>query len=94
VGCEKWKTQCYSCPQKTEYPASWLIDRSEKNFNFKKKLFTSLSNLTLVPVSDWLSGILEESFLQIYPLKVIHNGINAEVFRSSAGTVFHKTFIH
>lgn len=90
VGCEKWKTQCFSCPQKTDYPASWLIDRSEKNFNLKKKLFTSLPNVTLVPVSNWLSGILEESFLQNYPLKVIHNGINTEVFRPSTGTVFRK----
>ena len=91
VECEKWKTQCFSCPQKTDYPASWLIDRSEKNFKLKKKLFTSLPNVTLVPVSNWLSGILEESFMQNFPLKVIHNGIDTEVFRPSAGeTVFHK----
>lgn len=38
VSCEKWKNQCFSCPQKTSYPASWLIDRSGKNFNIKKKL--------------------------------------------------------
>lgn len=88
VGCNKWKTQCFSCPQKTDYPASWLIDRSEKNFNLKKKLFTSLPNVTLVPVSEWLSGILEESFLQNYPLKVIHNGINTDVFKPSAGDAF------
>jgi glycosyltransferase involved in cell wall biosynthesis len=88
VGCDKWKTQCFSCPQKTDYPASWFIDRSEKNFNLKKKLFTSLPNVTLVPVSNWLSGILEESFLQNYPLKVIHNGINTEVFRPSTGVAF------
>jgi glycosyltransferase involved in cell wall biosynthesis len=91
-GCEKWKTQCFSCPQKTDYPASWFIDRSEKNFNLKKKLFTSLPNITLVPVSKWLSGILEESFLQNYPLKVIHNGINTEVFRPSAGAAFRLKY--
>jgi glycosyltransferase involved in cell wall biosynthesis len=88
VGCDKWKTQCFSCPQKTDYPASWFIDRSEKNFNLKKKLFNSLPNVTLVPVSNWLSGILEESFLQNYPLKVIHNGINTDVFKPSAGDAF------
>jgi glycosyltransferase involved in cell wall biosynthesis len=88
VGCEKWKTQCFSCPQKTKYPASWLIDCSEKNFNLKKKLFTSLPNLTLVPVSNWLAGILEESFLKDYPIKVIHNGINTEVFKPSTESDF------
>lgn len=88
VGCEKWKTQCYECPQKKEYPASWLIDRSEKNFNLKKKLFTSLPNLTLVPVSKWLAGILEESFMKDFPIKVINNGINKEVFKPSADSDF------
>ena len=88
VGCEKWKNQCFSCQQKTSYPASWLIDRSEKNFNLKKQLFTSLSNLTLVPVSEWMSGILKESFLHNYPIKIIHNGINTDVFKPLACDAF------
>lgn len=88
VGCEKWKTQCFNCPQKTSYPASWLVDRSEKNFRLKKELFTSLPNLTLVPVSQWLSGILKESFLKGYPIKVIHNGINTDVFNPSSSSDF------
>jgi len=88
VGCEKWKKKCYDCPQKTSYPASWLVDRSEKNFHLKKELFTSLPNLTLVPVSNWLSGILKESYLQDYPIKLIHNGINTGVFKPSTSRVF------
>lgn len=88
IGCEKWKSECYSCPQKKEYPASWLIDRSKKNFHLKKELSSSLSNLTLVPVSNWLSGILRESFLKIFPMKVIYNGINTEVFKPSRGNSF------
>jgi glycosyltransferase involved in cell wall biosynthesis len=88
VGCEKWKTQCNNCPQKKNYPSSWVVDRSEKNYNLKKELFTSLPNLTLVPVSKWLSGILKESYLQHYPLHVIHNGINTEVFKPSLDNVF------
>lgn len=90
VGCEKWKTQCYNCPQKTGYPASYFIDRSKKNYNLKKELFNSLSNLTLVPVSQWLSGILKESFLQNYPIKVINNGVNTEVFRPSEVSDFRN----
>ncbi len=90
VGCEKWKTQCYNCPQKTGYPASYLIDRSKKNFILKKELFNSLSNLTLVPVSQWLSGILKESFLQNYSIKVINNGVNTEVFRPSEVSDFRN----
>ena len=38
VGCEKWKTGCYNCPQKKEYPSSWLLDRSKENYELKKNL--------------------------------------------------------
>jgi len=92
VGCEKWKTQCYSCPQKKGYPASYFIDRSKKNYNLKKELFNSLSNLTLVPVSQWLSGILKESFLQNYPIKVINNGVNTDVFKPSLNSDFRNKY--
>lgn len=81
IGCEKWKTQCYKCPQKKDYPSSLFIDRSRKNYMLKKRLFTSVSNLTLVPVSNWLGDILKESFLNKYPIKVINNGISTGVFK-------------
>jgi len=92
VGCNKWKSQCNNCPQKNVYPTSWLVDRSEKNFNLKKELFTSLPNLTLVPVSKWLSGILKESYLQDYPVKIIKNGINTEVFKPSTSNAFRLKY--
>lgn len=81
VGCDKWKTECSHCPQKTTYPASYFTDRSEKNFKLKKELFSSVPNLTLVPVSNWLANILKESFLRNTPVKVIHNGINTDIFQ-------------
>jgi putative colanic acid biosynthesis glycosyltransferase len=92
VGCEKWKSQCFECPQKRGYPASYFIDRSKKNYILKKELFNSLSNLTLVPVSQWLSGVLKESFLQNYPIRVINNGINTEVFKPSLSSDFRNKY--
>lgn len=92
VKCDKWKIGCYKCPQKTRYPASYFIDRSKKNYVLKKELFNSLSNLTLVPVSQWLSSVLKESFLQKYPIKVINNGINTEVFKPSDGSAFRTKY--
>ena len=92
VNCNKWKTECYECPQKTRYPASYFIDRSKKNYVLKKELFNSLSNLTLVPVSEWLSSVLKESFLHKYPIKVINNGINTEVFKPSEGSAFRTKY--
>ena len=80
IGCEKWKDQCGHCPQRDTYPKS-LIDRSFNNFILKKDLFTRVSNMTLVPVSDWLHELVQMSFLSKYPIRTIHNGIDLESFR-------------
>lgn len=80
IGCEKWKTNCYDCPQKKLYPASYVCDASTHNFKDKMRLFTSLKNTMLVPVSDWLENLLNESFLRNLPRNRIYNGINLEDF--------------
>lgn len=81
VNCEKWKKQCYKCIQKQSYPRSITRDCSFKNFERKLNCFTSLNNLTIVPVSKWLGNLIAESFLKKYPRNVIYNGINIDVFR-------------
>lgn len=90
IGCEKWKTQCYSCPKKDIYPQSWLFDSSRKNYKDKKKLFTALKNLTIVTVSDWLKGEVEKSFMGKYPIKRIYNGIDRTVFKPTESTIREK----
>lgn len=80
IGCDKWKTQCEHCPQKKEYPASFLVDNSRNNFIRKKTAICTLKNLTIITPSQWLKVLLGESFLQKYPSRVIHNGIDLEVF--------------
>ena len=80
VGCEKWKTECHHCEQKTEYPKSLIFDRSRQNYIDKKRIFNSISNLTIVPVSNWMSQEVKDSFLKNYPCKVIQNGIDLNIF--------------
>ena len=84
VSCEKWKTGCGSCPQLETYPQSFCKDNSKANFRLKKSVFTSLERLHLVPVSNWLSGILSDSFMSGYPKTTIHNGIDVNVFKPHA----------
>lgn len=79
VGCDKWKTDCFSCPLKSSYPSS-LVDRSRRNFRLKKYLFTSLKNVTIVSASHWLGNIIKESYLSKYPVHIIPNGIDTEIF--------------
>lgn len=80
VKCVRWKTGCFNCPQKKSYPSSWFFDRSKTNYLDKQKYFTSVKNMTLVPVSHWLCKEIKESFLRDYPVKVIHNGVNTDMF--------------
>lgn len=80
IGCSKWKRNCFSCPQKNEYPASYLFDNSKNNYENKYKLFTSVKNLTIVPVSNWLSSFIDESFFKQYPKHLIYNGVNLGIF--------------
>lgn len=81
VGCECWKAGCHDCPQKRMYPQSLLLDRSARNYTDKKRLFSSVPKLTLVTPSDWLAGLVRQSFLQGYPVRVLPNGIDLSVFR-------------
>lgn len=76
--CDKWKTECLKCVQSSEY--SWFFDRSSELFNRKKKLFDGL-DLTIVTPSFWLSELVKQSFLKDYPVQVINNGIDLDVFK-------------
>lgn len=78
IGCDKWKTGCNKCPQ---YRAcSWFFDRSEYIFNKKKEILKGL-DLTIITPSTWLAGLVKQSFLKDYPVKVINNGIDLSVFK-------------
>ena len=71
IGCDKWKVGCKHCPQKLSYPTSWLCDRSHRNYKIKKMVYTSIPNLILVPVSDWLAGLLRFSFMKEHSIRRI-----------------------
>ena len=82
IKCGKWQTQCAQCPQKRTY--SCFFDQSTNLFERKKELFGGL-DLTIVTPSRWLAGLVEQSFLKAYPVCVIHNGINLNIFKPSLG---------
>lgn len=82
LGCEKWKLQCKHCPNLKEYPTSFGLDNSNTNYKSRKKYFTSIHNLTLVPVSDWLENLVHQSFLKKCYSQRIYNGIDTTIFHS------------
>lgn len=79
--CDKWKTGCYNCPRKKYYPISLLLDRSRQNYTKKKELFTNIDTLQLVTPSKWLADLTRESFLKDYPVEVVYNTVDPNVFK-------------
>lgn len=90
--CDKWKTQCHDCQYLMDWYPKSVIDRSRRNYELKKRCFTSLENMTIVPVSHWLEDVVKQSFLAKYPIKVINNGVDLTSFRPSeaSGEISNK----
>lgn len=80
IGCNKWMTGCHNCQAETGYTVSPFYDRSKYLYSLKKRLFTSVRNLTLVPVSNWLADFIKDSYLKSCKVRVIQNGIDLNVF--------------
>lgn len=80
VGCVKWKDECNRCPLLHKYPLS-IRDNSCANFRLKKKLFSSVRNMTIVTPSSWLAKLVSESFLDDFTVQVIPYGINLDGFK-------------
>ena len=90
AGCDRWKTGCHHCPQKNTYPKSLLLDRSRRNFEAKREIFTGVPNLTLITPSQWLADLVKESYLRDYPVEVVYNTIDRNVFKPTPGDFREK----
>lgn len=80
VKCNKWKTGCDDCPQYRNYPESY-VDRTKTMYKLKRKWFTNVKDMTIVTPSEWLASLVKQSYLKDYPVKVINNGINLNIFK-------------
>nr|WP_295305764.1 glycosyltransferase [uncultured Blautia sp.] len=89
IGCEKWKTGCFACPQYKDYP-SGCFDHSKLMYKQKRKWFLGVKNMTIVTPSQWLANLVKQSYLKDYPVKVINNGINLDIFKPSKSEFRNK----
>ncbi len=78
--CDKWRTGCYSCPRYRLYPYT-LVDKTRTMWKLKKQWFTGVENLTIVTPSKWLADLVRQSYLKEYPVRVINNGIDLDIFK-------------
>lgn len=81
AGCYKWKEHCSHCPQTRTYPKSLFVDNSYNNFAIKKAAFTSVKKMIITPVSNWVAGLVKESFLGKYQILPVYNGVDIKVFK-------------
>ena len=87
--CDKWKTGCFNCPYpRDSYPIADR-DRTSKMWNLKRRVFTGVGDMTIVTPSEWLAGLVKESFLKDYQVKVINNGIDLDIFRPTKGKTYN-----
>ncbi len=92
VKCTKWiaripkgamrdNTGCGNCPQKRNYPESWVVDYSRTGYLRKMKAFTGVPNMQIITPSVWMKNIVKESFLGNYPIQVVYNKIDTGIFK-------------
>lgn len=87
--CEQWKRKCKKCVRKKEYPKS-LIDKCQKNYLKKKKIFNNVENMTLITPSKWLMNLLKHSFLKKYNKVLINNGVDTGIFKYTNSNIKSK----
>lgn len=80
VECYRWKEGCGQCPQKKQYPVSWIRDNSAKMLTRKKRAFSNVKKMVITPPSGWLKREAEASYLKQYEIEVVNNGIDLKSF--------------
>lgn len=90
VKCDKWKMSCSNCKNLSEYPIKSRKDKTHDMFDLKKSLFKEVKNMTIVTPSQWLANLVKQSFLREYPVRVINNGINLEIFKPTPSKLRYK----
>ena len=86
--CKEWLTGCACCNGSKRY--SYIFNRSKKLCEKKKKALENL-DLTIITPSEWMAGVVKQSFLKDYQIKVINNGIDLNVFKPTPSN-FRKKY--
>lgn len=74
--CEEWRNGCRQCCCEN---GLFSYHSAKRNLHYKMKLVKDL-DLTVVTPSQWLAGIVKQSFYSKYNVLPISNGIDMEVF--------------
>lgn len=81
VRCNQWKIECLHCQQIKAYPSCFFKSSVRWNFGRKQQTFTGVSDMVLITPSQWLADLTRQSVLKEYPVYVVPNKIDTEIFR-------------
>lgn len=82
VPCNQWKVKCKECPKDNIFVRSakgWLNAVGIVH-QYRKRTIGQINNLVIVTPSEWMKGLVQQSYLKERRCEVIHNGINLDVF--------------
>jgi len=77
--CKNFNNGCGKCPGYKEYPKA-LFDYSQNRLSDKIIAFRNVNRMVFAVPSEWMKKNVEGSELSSYPIIVIHNQINSNVF--------------
>lgn len=77
--CKKYMSGCDNCPAIKGYPKSILFDKTKQMYLIKKKLLEDM-DVEIITPSKWLADRVKLSFLKDKKIRVIHNGIDINIF--------------
>ena len=80
IKCSQWRNGCGHCPQLEIYPPS-KVDNTMINWRLKRRMFCGVESMIIVTPSQWMADQVKNSYLASYPIKVINNGIDLELFK-------------
>lgn len=92
VNCNKWKYGCNKCEYPHDKYPYTKMDSSNISWKLKKRCFNNVKDLILVTPSNWLKKLVEQSFLERYPVYVINNGIDLKTFSYTPSTTFRRKY--
>lgn len=90
--CEKWLTECTGCPTLKVGNSRWFFDRSNKEFNDKRKLLHSIPRLSVVGVSKWTADEARKSPMmsKASSISTIYNWVDSGKFFPRDTNTFRK----
>ena len=74
------ETQCHHCPQTAAYRSRYL-SIIFRNYRLSRLFSSVADNLTFIPVFGVAGGTVAKLFFEGLSDKVIHNGIDLNIFR-------------